>query len=67
MDEELKNLWIEFSGNNRFNGLRWLTTELIAKYEFISRSKFSGERCLKGIRERSDDEIAKKYSDVVPF
>lgn len=69
----LEELWIESSGNKRFNGMRGLVESLIKKYAFISRGKSNGYRVLKGIHEKAvfgkenAEQEEKQYSDIIPF
>lgn len=62
--QSLEELWVESSGNKRFNGMRWLVESLIAKYGFITRGNSGGKRVLKGIIEKRDFGESKTLGGV---
>lgn len=65
--QKLEELWIESTGNKRFNGMRWLVESLTSKYAFIKRSHSDGKRILKGVAEKQDFGDKKEEVDPIPF
>lgn len=66
-NSQIETLWIEFTGNKHFKGMRWLLCELTEKYAFLKKGRRGDGRCLLGLIEKEETQGKKVYTDVVPF
>jgi phage/plasmid-associated DNA primase len=62
--DDIKSLWIDFSGRSHFDGMRWLVKEMLEKHAFLEKGNNGGVRVVKGMSKRTDVET-KKPADAL--
>ena len=60
--DDIKTLWMDFSGRSHFDGMRWLVKEMCEKHSFLEKGNTGGIRVIKGM-EKKTDQMPKTEAD----